>query len=87
MGLQGGKILRSLIAGAEPLPIRCAAAALAIDRGAGRIRTLVLDTERTRTTGTGTIDLAHETFDIVLTPRPSRAACSSSTARSACTGH
>ena len=68
MGLQGGKILRSLIAGAEPLPIRCAAAALDIERGAGRIRALVLDTERTRTTGTGTIDLAHETFDIVLTP-------------------
>ena len=68
MGLQGGKILRSMIAGAEPIAIRCAAAALDLRRGRGQIRTLVLDTERTRTTGTGTIDLAHETVDVVLTP-------------------
>jgi uncharacterized protein involved in outer membrane biogenesis len=69
MGLQGGKILKSLIIGAEPLAIRCAVAALDLARGGGRVRTLVLDTERTRTTGTGTVDLAHETFDLVLTPQ------------------
>ncbi len=68
IGLQGGKIVRSLIAGAEPIAIRCAAATLDLERGTGRFRTLVVDTERTRTTGTGTIDLAAETVDIVLTP-------------------
>ena len=68
VGLQGGKIVRSLIGGAEPIAIRCATATLDLDRGAGRLRSLVFDTERTRTTGSGTIDLAAETVDIVLTP-------------------
>jgi len=68
IGLQGGKIIRSLLAGAEPLAILCAAAVLDVERGSARFRTLVLDTERTRTTGTGTIDLGHETIDVVLTP-------------------
>jgi len=68
MGLQGGRILSSMLAGAEPIAIRCAAAALDVRDGQGRIRTLVVDTERTRTTGRGTIDLAHRTLDVVLTP-------------------
>ncbi len=68
MGLQGGRILRSMLTGAEPIAIRCAAAALDVRNGEGRIRTLVVDTEHTRTTGTGTIDLAHRTLDVVLTP-------------------
>lgn len=68
IGLQGGKILRSWISGAEPIAIRCAAAMFDFERGAGRLRTLIVDTERTRTTGTGTIDLAAETVDLVLTP-------------------
>lgn len=68
IGLQGGKIVRSLIGGAEPLPIRCAVAVLDLDRGAGRVQELVFDTERTRTVGRGTIDLGAGTVDIVLTP-------------------
>ena len=68
IGLQGGKILRGLIGGPEPIAIRCAVAAVDLRHGQGRVRTLVLDTERTRTTGTGTIDLDHETLDLVLTP-------------------
>ena len=68
IGLQGGKIVRSLLGGAEPVAIRCATATLDLDRGTGRVRTLVFDTERTRTTGGGTIDLGAETLDIVLTP-------------------
>jgi uncharacterized protein involved in outer membrane biogenesis len=68
IGLQGGKILRSLIGGVEPIAIRCAAAAIDIAHGTGQVRTLVLDSERTRTTGAGTIDLANATIDLVLTP-------------------
>ena len=68
IGLQGGKILRSLLGDAEAVPIRCAAAAIELRQGAGRLRSLVLDTARTRTSGTGTIDLRNETVDVVLTP-------------------
>jgi len=68
IGLQGGKVVRGLLTGAEPLPIRCAAAALDFARGSARIRSLVLDTERTRTQGTGAVDLVHQTIDVVLTP-------------------
>jgi AsmA family protein len=68
IGLQGGRIVRSFLSGAEPIAIHCAVAAIELSRGAGRIRTLVVDTERTRTVGSGTIDLARETVDLVLTP-------------------
>jgi hypothetical protein len=68
MGLQGGRIVRSMLTGAEPIAMRCAEAVLDLRRGEARIRTLVVDTERTRTTGTGTIDLARQTLDVVLTP-------------------
>ena len=68
MGLQGGKILRSMVGGDEPIPIRCGAAAVDVQRGRGRVRSLVIDTARTRTTATGTIDLAARTIDLVLTP-------------------
>ena len=69
IGLQVGKMVRSFVGGSEPIAIRCAAAALDVERGTGRLRSLVLDTERTRTTGSGTIDLAAETVDVVLTPQ------------------
>ena len=68
MGLQGGRIVRSMLSGAEPIAIRCAAAALELGHGRARVRTLVLDTDRTRTLGTGSIDLARESLDLVLTP-------------------
>jgi AsmA family protein len=68
MGLQGGKILRSMIGGAEPIAVRCAAAVVDLRRGRGRIRTLVIDTARTRTTGSGTIGLPDRTIDLLLTP-------------------
>jgi uncharacterized protein involved in outer membrane biogenesis len=72
IGLQGGRIVRSFLSGAEPIAIHCALAAIDLSRGAGRIRTLVVDTERTRSVGSGTIDLARETLDVVLTPAAKR---------------
>lgn len=68
IGLQGGKIVKSLIAGSEPIPIRCAAMTLDLRNGSGQLRSLVLDTERTRTTGSGRIDLHAQTLDVLLTP-------------------
>jgi len=69
MGLQGGRVLRSMLVGAEPIAIRCAAAVLDVERGTARIRSLVVDSERTRTLGSGTIDLGKEAaLDVVLTP-------------------
>jgi len=68
VGLQGGRVVRSMLAGAEPIAIRCAAAIVDLERGVGNIRTLIVDTERTRTAGSGTIDLANQSFDVVLTP-------------------
>ncbi len=69
MGLQGGKIVRSLIGGSQALAIRCAHAALVVKRGVATVRTLLIETERTRTTGGGTVDLADRTLDVVLTPQ------------------
>ena len=60
MGLQGGRVVRSMLVGAEPIAIRCAAAVLDVERGTARIRSLVVDSERTRTLGSGTIDLGKE---------------------------
>lgn len=68
MGLQGGRVVRGILAGAEPMAVRCAAAVLDLERGTVKIRTLVVDTERTRTSGSGTIDLAKDAVDVVLTP-------------------
>ena len=68
MGLQGGRVVRSMLVGAEPIAIRCAAAVLDVERGTARIRSLVVDSERTRTLGSGTIDVGRETLDVVLTP-------------------
>lgn len=72
MGLQGGRIVRGLLAGAEPMAVRCAEAMLELERGTAKIRSLVVDTERTRTVGSGTIDLAKEAVDVVLTPEAKR---------------
>jgi uncharacterized protein involved in outer membrane biogenesis len=68
MGLQGGKIVRSMIGGSEPIAIRCGAAAIDVRNGVGHIRTLTLDTERTRTTVTGSFNPVDRSFDLVLTP-------------------
>ncbi|MEO8081202.1 MAG: AsmA family protein [Caldimonas sp.] len=72
MGLEGGKIVRSLLSGDEALALPCAALALDIRGGTGRIRDFVLDSANTRTTGRGTIDLRERTIDVVLTPTPKR---------------
>jgi len=68
MGLQGGRVIRSMLTGAEPIAVRCAAMVLDVARGSATVRSLVVDSERTRTLGSGTIDLRKQSIDVLLTP-------------------
>ena len=68
MGLQVGRVVRGMLLGAEPIAVRCAVVVLDVERGIAKIRSLVVDSERTRTLGSGTIDLGKEALDVVLTP-------------------
>jgi hypothetical protein len=72
MGLQVGKVVRTMLSGNEPLPLPCAAAVIELAAGKARIRSLVLDSANTRTLGSGTIDLRQRTLDLVLTPEAKR---------------
>ena len=70
LGLEAGKLVRTVLSGAEPLAMPCAAATVTMQGGRGTLRELVIDSANTRTTGSGTIDLRDETIDLVLTPQP-----------------
>jgi uncharacterized protein involved in outer membrane biogenesis len=72
--LNGGKILAVLLGGDKEIAIRCAALAIDFRDGVGRSRTVLFDTEETRTDGSGTIDLRAEQFDFVLRPEAKRPA-------------
>ena len=72
LGLEGGKLVRTLLSGNEALALPCAAAAVDVSAGRAHIRSLVIDSANTRTTGTGTIDLRDAAIDLVLTPEPKR---------------
>ncbi|MEO8039557.1 MAG: AsmA family protein [Betaproteobacteria bacterium] len=68
LGLNGGKILRLLITGDRAIGIRRAVVAFDFEKGIGRSRTILLDTDQTRTEGEGVIDLTDQTLDVLLTP-------------------
>lgn len=70
VGLNGGKVLDLLVTGDKTIAVRCGAADFEFDHGIGRSKALVLDTEQTRTEGSGTLDLRDEKFDVVLKPQP-----------------
>ncbi|HKQ22815.1 MAG TPA: AsmA family protein [Burkholderiales bacterium] len=72
LGLNGGKILRLLMTGDHAIGINTAEGAFDFDKGLGTSTAIVLDTDQTHTEGTGTIDLRHETVDVVLTPHPKK---------------
>ncbi len=72
MGLQGGKLVRTLLSGNEALALPCAAASIEVAAGRARIRSLVIDSANTHTTGSGTLDLRDAAIDLVLTPEPKR---------------
>jgi AsmA family protein len=72
LGLNVGKILVLMIGGDRNIDIHCGALAFQFENGLGRSQVIVLDTEQTRTEGTGTMDLRDEQFDFLLKPRPKR---------------
>jgi uncharacterized protein involved in outer membrane biogenesis len=72
--LNGGKILRLLMGGDKDIAIHCAALAVDFHNGMGQSRTVVFDTEQTRTDGSGTINLRDEKLDFLLRPKPKRPA-------------
>ena len=72
IGLNGGKILRLLITGDGAIGINNGTAAFDFEKGMGKSKTIVLDTDQTHTQGTGTVDLRDETIDVLLTPHPKK---------------
>ena len=72
MGLEGGKVMRTLVSGTEALALPCAAATADVGHGKVHIRSLVIASANTRTTGAGTIDLRDATIELALTPEPKR---------------
>ena len=72
LGLNGGKILRLLISGDRAIGINNAAVAFDFEKGLGKSKTILLDTDQTHTEGAGIIDLRDETVDVLLTPHPKK---------------
>jgi uncharacterized protein involved in outer membrane biogenesis len=72
MGLQGGKLMRTLLSGSEALALPCAAAVAELSAGRANIRSLVIDSANTRVTGSGIVDLRDGTIDMALTPEAKR---------------
>ena len=73
MSLAVGKMLKSFIGGGnEPLVLPCAAVRAELGGGLARIRSLVVDSANTRTTGSGVVDLRDGSIDMMLTPEPKR---------------
>ncbi|MDB5932255.1 MAG: AsmA family protein [Polaromonas sp.] len=70
MGLDGGEVIKFLLAGDRTVALRCAAAAFDVKQGLMSSRAIVLDTSDTVINGQGQISLANETLDIVLKPQP-----------------
>lgn len=72
MGLEVGKMMRTLLSGSAALPLPCAAVRAELGAGQARIRSLVVDSANTRTTGSGVVDLRDGSIDMKLTPEPKR---------------
>lgn len=70
IGIDGGEIVKFLLAGDQVVPVRCAIAQFAIDDGLMKTETLVFDTRDTIIRGEGTVDLAREELDLTLSPLP-----------------
>lgn len=71
-GLNGGKVIELLVAGDKTISVNCGGVVFDVDNGQGTSRLMVIDTEDTQILGSGTIDLAHERFDIIVAPEPKK---------------
>lgn len=70
VGLDGGEIIKFLVAGDRTTTIRCGAALFDVKDGIGTTGAFVFDTGDTRIEGSGAIDLKDETLDLQLKPHP-----------------
>ena len=70
MGLDGGEIIKFFLRGDRNVGLRCAAAAFDVKQGLMTSKVIVLDTTDTVIYGSGQINLANETLDILLKPEP-----------------
>ena len=73
VNLHGGELIPLLFGGDRPTPIRCGAASFAVEKGLATMGLFIFDTDESNITGTGTVNLGSETFDITLEPRPKKA--------------
>lgn len=68
LALDGGAMLGAFLAGAETVPVPCAAAEFDFDKGRGHTRLLAFETERTLVTGEGVVSLPDRSLDLLLSP-------------------
>jgi uncharacterized protein involved in outer membrane biogenesis len=71
-GLNGGKVLALLAGGDKSIAVNCGGLAFDIRNGQGTASLFVVDTEQTQILGTGGFNLANETFDMRIEPKPKR---------------
>ncbi|WPB58796.1 AsmA family protein [Xylophilus sp. GOD-11R] len=71
-GLNGGKVLALLAGGDHAIAVNCGGVAFDINRGKGKSTLFLVDTEQTQILGEGGFDLAQETFDMRIAPKPKR---------------
>ena len=69
LALDGGALLSAWFGGGgDRTPLQCARARLAVQGGVGRVQQLLIETGDVRVHGSGSVDLRHERFDLLLTP-------------------
>jgi len=66
------KIMRALVTGDKAVGINRVDVAFDFDHGLGQARNIFFDSEQTRATGTGRIDLRDKTLDVLITPKPKK---------------
>jgi hypothetical protein len=70
IGLDGGEVIKFLLRGDRNVELRCGAAAFEVKQGLMTSKVILLDTSDTVINGSGQINLAKETLDLVLKPEP-----------------
>lgn len=72
VGMNGGKLLSSMVGGDRGVNVNCAALHIDVKNGVGQSRLLVVDTEQTRLDGVGGFNLKDERFAFTLEPKPKK---------------
>lgn len=70
LGLDAAEVVKFLLAGDDSVPLRCAVAQFQLEKGVLHAQRFVVDTEDTNIYADGQINLASESLDLTLTPKP-----------------